>query len=166
MASLPVQYINPFFQAARKICSDTIKVPVSAGPMRLRRTDERLWKLYPISATIRLNQAVQGSVSLSFAEPVALALAGGLAQTKFGSFDDDARDALGEVANLIVGSAKRDLPGGLVSISTPRILLSHELEFDAGIPTLILPFETAPGRFILQLTITCNKPEALMAATG
>jgi chemotaxis protein CheX len=166
MSTVPVQYINPFFAATKKICGEVIKVPVSAGPLRLRKADERIWKLFPVSAVINLGGAVKGIISLSFSESVAMALAEGLAQEKFPSFDDNARDALGEVTNLIVGSAKRDLPGGLVTISTPKIVATHQVEVFAGIPSLLLPFESTPGRFVMNLAMVVVETAAAAGASA
>lgn len=154
MSLIPVEYINPFYQAVQRICGETANVPVTTGKPRLLKPTERIWKLFGISAVIRLDSAVRGLVSLSFCESVALALASGLAQQTFEKLDADALDALGEVANLIVGTAKRDLPGELVTISTPQILATHRIEFPAGLPTVLIPFESSPGRFMMQLSMT------------
>lgn len=152
-ATLPVQYINPFFTATRRVCAETLKLPVTAGKPRLLKETERLWKLFQISAAVRLDQAVRGVIGLSFSEPVALALAGGLAQEVFPSLNADARDALAEAANLIVGSAKREIPDGLVTVSTPQVIPTHQLELPPGLPTIVLPFEMPCGRFVMQLSM-------------
>jgi CheY-specific phosphatase CheX len=160
MATVPVQYMNPFFASVKRICGETIKIPVTAGPPSLHRGDDRLWKLYPVSAAIQLKNGVTGVIALSFSEPVALALASGLAQDFFSELSPDALDALGEVANLIIGSAKRDLPVGMVSISTPVILKTHELQIPTGVPHLLLPFEAGCGRFVMQMAIVAGASPA------
>jgi CheY-specific phosphatase CheX len=157
MSVIAVEYINPFFAATRQICGETLKIPVSTGKPRLCLVDERVWKLYQVSAVIHLNSAVEGVISLSFSEHVALALASALADTFFESLNADARDALGEVANLVVGTAKRNLPTELVTISPPQIVQTFEVQFPHGLPIIILPFEAAPGRFLMQLAMKQNQ---------
>lgn len=156
MNLIPVQYVNPFFVSARRICRETLKLPVAALPPRLREESERIWKLYPISVVIEVGGALRGLISLSLSAPVALALASGLAQQFFDEVDDDVRDALGEVANMMVGSAKRELPGGLVTVSPPHVMATHQIRFPAGLPTILLPFEAPPGRFMMQMSIFPN----------
>ena len=154
---IPVEYVNPFLAAVKTICEQTLKVSVRPGKPSLKHADERLWKLHPIAAVIRLGGAVQGEISLCFSESVALALGGGLAGEPFAELNDDSRDALGEVANLIVGTAKRGLPGGLVTISPPKIMATHKVEEPTG-PAILLPVETASGRFVIQMAIAAAAP--------
>lgn len=153
MASFPVEFVNPFFVAIQKICGETLKFPVTAGAPRLCREDERLWKLFAVSVSIQLSGAVQGLVSLSLSEPVAMAFASSLAMETFNKMDENARDAIGEVANLMIGSAKAELPGGLVKISTPQLTATHQVKYPQATPVLVLPFEAPPGRFVLQVAL-------------
>ena len=156
--SLPVQFINPFFAATQKICVETLKFPISAGTPRLLGKGERLWKLFETSASIQLSGAVRGIVSLSMSEAVAVALASSLAGEVFPNLSADARDALAEVANLVIGSAKRDLPGGLVTISTPALTPTQALRYPTDLPVLVLPFESPSGRFVLQIAARADVP--------
>jgi chemotaxis protein CheX len=153
MNAISIEYINPFLAAAKNVCATSMNLDVIAGKPRLREDDERIWKSYRISAVINLSDAVTGYVLVSFSERVALVLASKLAGEEFATLDDNVRDALGEIANLIIGSAKKDLPSGLVSISTPKIVDTQFIQLPPGCPTILLPFETTVGRFILQIAL-------------
>ncbi|HVT80931.1 MAG TPA: chemotaxis protein CheX, partial [Phycisphaerae bacterium] len=129
MQSIDIKYINPFLIAAKSICGDSLKMPPVIGKPRLLEEGERLWKSFQISAVVRLSNAVQGDVLVSFSERVAIVLASQLVGEHFETVDDFCRDALGEIANLIVGTAKRSLPTGLVAISPPEIVHTRDFVF-------------------------------------
>jgi hypothetical protein len=42
---------------------------------------------------------------------------------------------------------------GLVTISIPKIVATETIQFPAGLPTIILPFEAPSGRFVMQLAM-------------
>ena len=162
---IPVAYVNLFLAAVKQICEQTLNMPVAAGKPKLKHEDDRLWKLYQIAAVIHLDGAVRGVVSVCFSETVALALASKLADEQFKAMNDDSRDALGEVANLIVGTAKRGLSGGLVTISTPKIMSTYKVEACTA-PAILLPFETAAGRFVIQMAIAAAPVPAVPASVA
>lgn len=153
MSSISVEYINPFVNAAQHVCATAMKLPIVAGKPRLVEEGERLWKLYQVSAMIVLSEAVKGVVLVSFSERVAIALASQLAETNFTEIDNDCMDALREISNLIVGTAKRDLPSGLITISPPKIVETRQVVLPITHPTIILPFDISMGRFVVQVAL-------------
>ena len=150
-----VTLINPLFAAAREICQGMLKIPVTAGKPRLVRADERLWKLYQISALLRLSDGIKGVAAISFAERVALALASELAGEPLLCVNQECKDALAEVANRIVNSARQHLPAGLV-MSPPKLALTSMLEFTFNAPTILVPFDASLGRFAVHVTFAAN----------
>jgi len=151
--SISIAYINPFLTAAKKVCGISMNLPVMLGKPRLAEAGERLWKQYQISAVVHMANAVNGVVLVSFSDRVAIALASRFAGETIGAVNADCRDALGELANNIVGCAKAELPTELVTISTPKIIDTRDFELPAGKPVIILPFESSVGRFIVQVAI-------------
>lgn len=153
MSSIKVEYINPFLTATKDVCGTSMNMPIVTGKPRLVQEGERLWKQYQISAMIELSNAMKGFVLVSFSERIAMLLASQLAGETFASVNNDCKDALGEIANLIVGSAKRNLPTNLISISTPKILQTQQVALPSTHPTILLPFDLEFGRFVLQIAM-------------
>lgn len=148
-----VQHINPFIRSTREVFDTMIHVPIQLGRPALKDPNARTHKLFKISATVGLNGATQGTVILSFSETVALALASALAGENFKFLGTDAIDALGEIANMIVGSAKKDLPGGQVSITCPSVKPTADITYPPAKPVITIPFDTPTGRFAIEVVV-------------
>lgn len=160
-----VAYINPFLASTRSVFETMVKVKLSLGSPALKRPEDRLFKLYTLSAVIELSGAVAGSVVVSFSPSVAYALGGALAGRPFNKVDEDLMDALGEIANMIAGGAKTSMPdGGAVKISMPRVLPAHAVQYPPGIPVIVIPFDTTAGRFVVETAIAPVKAQIQSAA--
>lgn len=153
---MDVAYINPFIVATRNVFDTMVHVPVVLGKPYLKEHHE-LQNV--VAASINLSGAVAGCIAINFTQPAALALAGGLAGAPLGVINSDCIDALGEIASMIAGNAKKDLPAdGLTSISTPKIVLGvNKVEHPHGLPVLVVPCETPKGRFSLEVALKKGK---------
>jgi CheY-specific phosphatase CheX len=148
-----VAYINSFINSTRDLFEKMVKLPVSFGRARLRAADEQTHRLFPISAVIALGGGATGLVLVAFAEPVAVAVAAKLADATFDGLTNDCRDALAEAASMIAGGAKATLPGGLTTISVPKVLASTSVLYPANIPFIAIPCDTPAGRFIIEVGV-------------
>ena len=152
--AMNVAYINPFLASTRSVFETMVRAKLSLGAPALKRAEDRLFKLYTVSAMIDLSGAVVGRVVVSFSPTVAYAVGGALAGRSFDRVDEDLMDALGEIANMIAGGAKTSMPqGGNVQISTPRVIPAHAVTYPPGVPVIVLPFDTTAGRFVIETAI-------------
>lgn len=132
-----VNYINPFVIATQEVFKTMVHLPITLGKPYLRQSGD---PKYDVSATIGISGAVTGSAILSFPLNVAVAVASGLAGAPSTELDQDAIDALGEVANMIAGSAKAKLPGGANKLSLPNVVLGqHRVALPSGVPIIVIP---------------------------
>jgi chemotaxis protein CheX len=148
-----VAHINPFIRSTREVFDTMVHVPIQLGPPFLKDPETRTHKLFKVSASIGLTGAASGLVVLSFSENVALALASAMAGEPVKFLGPDAFDALAEIANMIAGAAKKDLPGGLVSISVPTLLPTEDVVYPSDRPVISIPFDTPTGRFLIEVTL-------------
>ena len=75
-----------------------------------------------------------------------------------------ARIAIGEIANMIAGGAKKDFPGGNNSISVPSIVIGkHHVTYPSGLPIISIPCDTSTGRLTVDVAL---KESPVPAATG
>lgn len=156
---MDVAYINPFIKATAQLFATMINVPLKLGKPSLRRPADRLYKLYTISAAIRLSGSVSGQIVISFAQPVALTLCSALAGKRFERIDEDVSDALGEIANMIVNGAKPGLPNAKgVKITTPTVMNASAVMHGVNDVVIIIPFDTAAGRFIIETALHTTAP--------
>jgi chemotaxis protein CheX len=151
---MDVAFINPFITSSRQVFGSMIQLPLELGKPHVRTYGT---PNYTVSAHIGFAGGVTGCVVLGFSHQVALALAGGLAQTTFDVINSDCIDALGEIVNMIAGAAKKDLPGGLSTITVPSVVLgSHMIKFPSGVPIIVIPCTTKAGVFTIEVAIKKN----------
>jgi chemotaxis protein CheX len=151
MSSLDVACINPFVAAAQNLFSSMAKIDVIPSRPRLMPKGVDLSRVYEIAVCVELSGPTEGVIGVILSLPVACALASALAGTTFTTVDADCRDALGEVANMLVGQAKAKLPGGTIKMSLPRVVPTQDLVFPPKCPVILVPFETPCGRFIIAI---------------
>ena len=67
------------------------------------------------------------------------------------TIDDVVKDAVGELANIVAGAAKRDLSQYKISISLPTVIVGdgHEVQGGREVVPLAVPFESPFGAFSL-----------------
>ncbi len=109
-----------------------------------------------VNAVILMQGGVTGTTMLRFPSNVVLLVA--TAMSGSGITLDDAHDAIGELANMVTGSAKTKLTRHLVRISTPTIVVGDNGLGDvAGLgPWLYFPFTASFGKFFLAASIHKN----------
>ncbi len=147
-----VAYINPFIRAASNVFSTMVKMPATLGKPYLRNADQCVRRKCGISVSIGLSGTVSGMVVLSMSEAAALAMASGLTGSPLGRLDADCYDAVAEIANMIAGGAKQHLPGGLTSLSLPKLTPTRDVAYPRG-PVVAIPFESGVGPFVIEVAL-------------
>jgi chemotaxis protein CheX len=96
-----------------------------------------------------------GMVSINVPQKLAIVLASQMLGMDITECDDDVRDALGEIANMIGGSFKHHFVknGHEVRLSTPSVMSGAEYVMSVGsIPdTLTLMFESGEDHFMVSI---------------
>ena len=149
---MEVSLINLFAGATERVFQLAVGCEVVPDPPKVFATlppDESA-----VNAVITLRGGACGVVMLRFPTEVILPLGKAFARTEVTL--DDAYDAIGELANMVTGSAKRELSQTIVDISAPRVAVGDKelgdiLELS---PWLYVPLKTSLGRFYLSLSIS------------
>jgi len=147
---MDVAYINPFIAATRHVFDTMIHVPLILGTPHLK---ERSHPGQRITAGITLSGPVTGAVILGFPERLALVLASGFTGTVCKTLDGDVLDALGEIANMIAGNAKKDFPEDTVRISTPNVTAPQSAVYPPNTPVIVIPCVTANGNMTIEVAL-------------
>jgi chemotaxis protein CheX len=163
---LKAEHINIFIEATGHVIKTMVHVPITLGTPRLRRDDDRLHKLYKVSAIIELSGKIRGLFVLNLSAPVALALATGISGTPQTAIDADTLDAIAEIANMIAGSAKQKLStgaGGPLSMTVPTLLNTGDVVYPQALPFIAIPFDCPNGRFLIEVGL---RPAADVLSTA
>jgi len=109
---------------------------------------------HDISAVIGLTGDVVGSVVLAFSNQSARGIVARLCQTDDLS-DADVYDAVGELVNMVSGSAKAMMEGRNASISCPSVITGagHKIAGVSDRPVIVIPCSTECGSFTLELIL-------------
>ena len=161
---MDVKYINPFLTSIRNVFDTMVQIPFTIGKPSLK--EDKCPPRYEVSGIIGLSGHVTGCVVLNLSEELAKQLASALMGEEVTELDEDCIDAIGEIANMIAGGAKKDFPGGNNSISTPSIIIGrHHVSYPRGLPVISIPCDTSAGRLAVEVALKENSvPVAAGAA--
>lgn len=152
---MKAEYINPLLQSTITVLSTMARVEAKAGKPTLKKGAEALGD---VTGTIDLSGPVaHGSLAISFSKTSILDIAEKMLGEKFDTVDDAVVDVVGELTNMITGSAKRiyseqgiDFDLTLPSMIVGRVPIKHSVD---GVP-LVLPFSTDAGKLYLEFCFT------------
>ena len=148
---MDVKYINPFLNAVQNVFETMIKVPYTLGRPKIKKDDA---SSFEVSGIIGISGEVTGCVVVSFPTAIALQLASSLLGEELTEVDGDCTDAIGEIANMVAGDAKKDFPKGDTTISVPSVVIgNHRIAFPKGVPIVSIPCKTEMGDFAIDVAI-------------
>ena len=115
------QYVKPFVNATLNTFKNFVGFELIVGHPHF--SDRVVEFERDISAVIGLSGEIRGAVVVSMKKNVALKITDQLVGTPHTDVDDDVVDALGEIANIIAGNMKQEVPSGeRILISLPTIV--------------------------------------------
>jgi chemotaxis protein CheX len=143
--------IVPFVNSVRSVFSTMVGVTTTVGRPILKAQP---CPSYDISSIIGFSGEMVGSVVVSFQKEAAVKLASAFAGVEIDPDSPDFADAIGELANMIAGSAKKDL-GATASITVPSVIIgpNHTIARLSGVPCLVIPCSTPVGDFAVEINI-------------
>ena len=148
--------IVPFVNSVRAVFSTMVGVATTVGRPHLKTQPATS---YDVSGIIGFSGEVTGSVVVSFQMEAAAKLVNAFAGAEIDPEGPDFADAVGELANMIAGSAKKDL-GAAANISVPNVVIGagHHVARLSGVPCLVIPCTTPVGNFAVEVNIKTLVP--------
>jgi chemotaxis protein CheX len=145
-----VDFINPFLEAAYSVFSTMLSCSLQRqAPFILGDRDVD----FEISGCVGLSGKAMGTVVLSLHREVALSAAAAMLGTRPKTIDADVVDAIGELTNMIAGSAKARLEQYAMSLSLPNVIVGphHMIKFPSHSTPICIPFECEWGSLCLTV---------------
>jgi CheY-specific phosphatase CheX len=147
-----IKYINPFIEATETTFRTMCAVDVERdGELSARKTG--LTPVYNLIGTIGLSGAVRGAVLITMDTPVARKVVKKFLGESLIT-DNDLTDGIGELLNIISGSAAAKL--GKVNLAIPTVMIGekqkiHSLQYS---PWIIIPMRFPDwGRFNIEVAM-------------
>lgn len=161
-ATINPKLIVPFVDAIRGVFTTMVGVPTTVERPHVKTAPA---PTYDVSSIIGFSGDVVGSVVVSFQQSAAEKLATAFAGAPIDPHTPDFADALGELANMIAGSAKKHL-GNMASITVPSVVIGtgHTIARLSDVPCVVIPCKTEVGDFAVEVSIKQVKPAAGQSA--
>lgn len=156
-ATINPQLIVPFVNSVRHVFSTMVRVNTTLQRPHLK---EVAAPSYDVSGIIGFSGGIVGSVVVSFQQQAAEKLVNAFAGMEISPSSPDFADAVGELANMIAGSAKSSL-GAAASITVPNVIIGagHVIARLSGVPCVVIPCTTPVGDFAVEVNIRQAKQE-------
>lgn len=156
-----VKLINPFVKATVNVFKTMIQTEAKRTSLALK-TDSKVFG--EISAIIGLAGSGSGNVVLSFSFELASELVSKMLGCTVNSLSKlDIKDGIGEIANMVAGSAKSEFSGTEYSfnIGLPTVIEGDtktlEIDQKKGIPCIVVGFETEDHKkFVMDVSLKSN----------
>ena len=153
-----VNLINPFITATTK----ALEMMAMCKPVRKKvylKDDNVL--IGDISGIMGLSGSVSGSIIVSFVKQTACKVVGNMLGTTYTELNDEVKDGIQEIVNLIAGQAKTLLADTeyhfQVSIPTCIIGANHQVNHKKGVPCIVAEFELDGDPFTVEVSIAPSK---------
>jgi chemotaxis protein CheX len=145
-----VNYINPFLSCTVNVFDMMLHCSLTRGQPFLKGGPQ---PEFDVSGIIGLSGTAKGTVVLRLCHEAALMATAAMLGQRPESIDADVRDAVGELTNMIAGSAKAKLEHLALSVSLPSVITAkgHNVEFPRHVTPICIPFGCDWGPVALEV---------------
>ncbi|MBN2396965.1 MAG: chemotaxis protein CheX [Deltaproteobacteria bacterium] len=152
---MDVRFINPFLTGTMNVLRTMASVEPRPGKPYLKKDSLATGD---VSGIIGLTGSVAGSMALSFSEKAILKIVSNMLGEELTEVNGDITDAVGEITNMVSGASRKELEavGLTISAAIPTVISGkgHSIKHVLGGPSLIIPFETDHGPFVVDVCIS------------
>lgn len=156
-------FINALLNATVSVVSMMAEVPAQPGrpylkTNRLSRSD--------VTGIIGLagDGGVRGAFAIGFTDSCIFHIVSSMLGETFTELNDDIRDAVGELANMVSGAARATLDELDMSfdMAVPTVICApqHEVTLVTKAPIIAIPFTTEAGEFFTEATLWRSTPRS------
>ena len=150
---MKAEYLNPFMLATKNVLETMAQMPANASKPKLKEGKSTFGEVTGIIGMA--SDTAEGIMAISFSQPCILKIvANMLMEEQKDKIDDDIVDAVGELTNIICGGAKAELAklGLNFNLATPTMITGKgvEIHYHSEAPTIVVPFKTDCGEFVLE----------------
>jgi chemotaxis protein CheX len=151
------EFINPFIAALINVMQTMAQITLVPGKPKKKKDNHAGGQVSGLIGMVGDN--IQGSMSISFDEGLALEIMYKMLGEKPNAIDSDVQDMVGEITNMICGGAKNELgqKGYDFGMATPIVVSgkNHTINHQVDGKKMVMPFSHDLG--ILYLEMCFNK---------
>lgn len=147
------EFINPFIAALLNVLQTMAQIELIPGKPNKKNDDKAGGDISGLIGMVGDN--IQGSMSISFEEGLALDIMNKMIGEKPVTIDSDVQDMVGEITNMICGGAKNELDqkGFDFGMATPMVVSgkSHTINHQVDGKKMVMPFSHPSGNLYLEM---------------
>jgi chemotaxis protein CheX len=151
---LDVKIINPFINATLNVLETMAFIKSEAQQPYLKKDNVAKGD---ISGIVGLTGETNGTVFITFDESCIVKVVSNMFGEEINEINDDIKDAVGELTNMISGQARKELEeiGKVFQGSIPSVVSgkNHELLPMTKGPRIAIPFKTDFGSFTIEVAL-------------
>ena len=152
--NMDVKVINPFIEATLHVLETMASTKAASGKPYMKKDKVAAGD---VSSVIGLTGGTRGTISVAFTEDCILPIVTRMFGEKMDSLNDEVKDAVGEIANMISGQARIKLEEGGLSLKAaiPTVIMGkgHTVNHISSQPVIAVPFKTSEGQFTVEVCL-------------
>jgi chemotaxis protein CheX len=155
-SALTAEYINPVISATSTVFETMLDCKPERTGLMLKETAS---PKHEVSAVIGVTGKAAGTIVLSLSRGTALEVLNRMVGIETTEITADVCDAVGELTNMIAGSAKAQMERLELSISIPNVISGpgHIIHYPSNVKPICIVFESEIGPFTIEVGFTAFK---------
>ncbi|RLB14648.1 MAG: chemotaxis protein CheX [Deltaproteobacteria bacterium] len=151
---MDVRLINPFIDATLHVLETLASTKATPGKPYVKKDGVARGD---VSGVIGLSGEARGTISVSFTEKCILAIVSKMFGDEIEELNDEIKDAVGEITNMISGQARQKLEkeGRSLKGAIPSVIVgkNHSISHITTQPIIAIPFSSELGDFTIEICI-------------
>ena len=152
--NMKAEFINPFLEATVSVIKTMASLEPTPGKPHLKKDSASTGD---VSGIVGITGDAEGSLCLTFSEECILFVVSRMLGENQTEINDDVKDAVGELTNMISGDSRRRLQelGHSFQGAIPSVISGkgHEVKHITKGPILAIPFSTQAGNFTVEVCL-------------
>ncbi len=149
-----VEFINPFIKATMNVLETMAFGKPRVGKPYLKEGDNAIGDVSGMLELDANGSGVKGSLAVTFTEKAILKIISNMLGEEHDHINDEVRDAVGEITNMISGQARKELSekGHSFEASIPKAVAGrgHTIKHIKD-SSIVIPFEIDEGSFVVDV---------------
>jgi len=143
--------IKHFVKSVRNVFSTMVHTHLTVGTPHLKTDEDRA----DVSGIIGFSGDAAGCVVISFSSETAERVASSFAGVPITRDHPDFADAVGELANMVAGAAKREFDDMDIKISLPSVVLGDRFHVgnSRSVPRIVIPCDGELGKVDVEIAM-------------
>lgn len=149
---MKVEFINPFLEATINVLHTMANIKPTPGKPYIKTNHISKGD---VTGIIGVAGDIKGSIAVSFMQDCVLNIISSMLGEKLEKVNDETKDAVGELTNMISGQARQEIAklGYTLHAGIPTVVVGkdHSIEHKSKNPILVIPFTTESGVFEVEV---------------